>query len=127
MKQVLLYIHGKGGNAQEAGRYRPLCPAYEVVGVDYQGELPWQVGGQLRAAYEQAYRQGARVTILANSIGAYFAMDALQQCPLERALFVSPILDMEQLILDMMGWAGVPEETLREQGEIPTNFGETLS
>ena len=34
---------------------------------------------------------------------------------------------MEQLILDMMGWAGVPEETLHEQGEIPTNFGETLS
>ena len=44
MKQVLLYIHGKGGNAREASRYRPLCPAYEVVGVDYQGELPWQVG-----------------------------------------------------------------------------------
>lgn len=127
MKQVLLYIHGKGGNAQEASRYRPLCPAYEVVGVDYQGELPWQVGSQLRAAYEQARRQGALVTLLANSIGAYFAMDALQQCPLERALFVSPILDMEQLILDMMGWASVPEETLREQGEIPTNFGETLT
>lgn len=29
MKQVLLYIHGKGGNAREASRYRPLCPAYE--------------------------------------------------------------------------------------------------
>ena len=50
MKQVLLYIHGKGGNAQEAGRYRPLCPAYEVVAVDYQGELPWPVGGPRRAA-----------------------------------------------------------------------------
>ena len=127
MKQVLLYIHGKGGNAQEAGRYRPLCPAYEVVGVDYQGELPWQVGGQLRAAYEQARRQGALVTVLANSIGAYFAMDALQQCPLERALFVSPILDMEQLILDQMRWAGVSEEALRERGEISTGLGEPLS
>ena len=103
MKKVLLYIHGKGGSAQEAERYRPLCPAYDVVGVDYQGQLPWEVGGQLRAAWEQARRQGAQVTLLANSIGAYFAMDALQQCPLEKALFISPILDMEQLILDMMG------------------------
>lgn len=36
----------------------------------------------------------------------------------ERALLVSPILDMEGLILTMMGWAGVTEEQLREQGEI---------
>ena len=53
MKQVLLYIHGKGGNAREASRYRPLCPAYEVVGVDYQGELPWQVGSQLRHVFHR--------------------------------------------------------------------------
>ena len=45
----------------------------------------------------------------------------------DRALFVSPVLDMERLILDMMAWAGVSEQTLREQGEIPTDFGETLS
>ena len=45
----------------------------------------------------------------------------------DRALFVSPVLDMERLILDMMGWAGVSEQELREQGEIPTDFGETLS
>lgn len=45
----------------------------------------------------------------------------------ERALFISPVLDMERLILDMMGWARVSEEALREQGEVPTAFGETLS
>lgn len=127
MKKVLLYIHGKGGSAQEAERYRPLCPAYDVVGVDYQGQLPWEVGGQLRAAWEQARRQGAQVTLLANSIGAYFAMDALQQCPLEKALFISPILDMERLVLDQMRWAGVSEEALRERGEISTGLGESLS
>ena len=60
-------------------------------------------------------------------IGAYFAMDALQGCPLAKALFISPVLDMERLILDMMGWAGVSEAELREKGEIPTSFGETLS
>ena len=45
----------------------------------------------------------------------------------DRALLVSPILDMENLILTMMGWAGVTEEQLQRQGEIPTDFGQTLS
>ena len=40
---------------------------------------------------------------------------------------MSPVLDMERLILDMMGRVGVSEQTLRERGEIPTDFGETLS
>ena len=44
-----------------------------------------------------------------------------------RALLVSPILDMEGLILTMMGWAGVTEEELRDRGEIETSFGQTLS
>lgn len=45
----------------------------------------------------------------------------------DRALLVSPILNMERLILDMMRWAGVTEAQLREQREIPTTFGQTLS
>ena len=30
-------------------------------------------------------------------------------------------------MLDMMSWANVSEKDLREKGEIPTDFGETLS
>ena len=127
MKHTVLYIHGKGGSAREAERYRALCPEYQVVGVDDQGELPWEVRGQLQAACAKARRQSEHVIVLANSIGAYFAMDALQGCPLAKALFISPVLDMERLILDMMGWAGVSEAELQERGEIPTAFGETLS
>ena len=64
---------------------------------------------------------------LAYSIGAYFSMLAFQHEHICKALFVSPIVDMEQLILDMMVWAGVTEEVLHAQGEIPTNFGQMLS
>ena len=46
---------------------------------------------------------------------------------MEKAFFISPIVDMEKLILDMMCWANVTEEELRERKEIPTEFGETLS
>ena len=34
---------------------------------------------------------------------------------------------METFISDMMKWANVTEEQLRQEKEIPTSFGETLS
>lgn len=46
---------------------------------------------------------------------------------MQKALFISPVLDMEKLIQTMMGWAQVTEQELCEREEIPTNFGETLS
>ena len=54
-------------------------------------------------------------------------MLALQTEKIGKALFVSPIVDMENLIENMMQWANVTEEELQSQGEIATNFGETLS
>ena len=127
MKRAILYVHGKGGNAGEADRLRAICPGFAVLGVDYRGELPWEAAPQIAAAYDEARRQYDHIVLLANSIGAYFAMLALQGRAPDRALFVSPVLDMEWLILDMMGRAEVSEQTLRERGEIPTDFGETLS
>lgn len=127
MKRGILYVHGKGGSAAEADRFRAVCPGFDVLGTDCQGEFPWEAASQIAVAYDEARRQYDRIVILANSIGAYFSMLALQDRELDKALFVSPVLDMERLILDMMGWAGVSEEMLREKGEIPTAFGETLS
>ena len=42
-------------------------------------------------------------------------------------IHISPVVDMEKLILALMQQAGVTEEQLRAAGEIPTDFGETLS
>lgn len=46
---------------------------------------------------------------------------------IDKALFISPIVDMEKVILDMMRWADITEEKLREKQLITTGFGETLS
>lgn len=67
------------------------------------------------------------VSVIANSIGAFFTMYALQNCKIEKALFISPILDMERLIYDMMSLASVTEQELFEKKEISTYFGENLS
>ena len=42
-------------------------------------------------------------------------------------MLISPIVDMERLVIDMMTWANVSEEELSIKKEIETPFGETLS
>ena len=61
------------------------------------------------------------------SIGAWLAMQALQGDAPEQTLLVSPVVDMEALITNMMQCAHVTEEQLQRAGEIPTDLGETLS
>ena len=46
---------------------------------------------------------------------------------LRKAYFISPIVDMEKLITDMMQWANITEAELKHKGTIHTAFGEDLS
>ena len=127
MKNIVIYVHGKGGSAQEAEHYGTLFPDAEVVGFDYRAQTPWEAKEEfLRFFAGQRERCGSLV-LVANSIGAYFSMCALAETLIDRAYFISPIVDMEKLICKMMAWAGVTEQELAEKSEIPTEFGETLS
>lgn len=127
MKEALIYVHVKGGSADEAGHYAPLFPQGDVLGFDYRAQTPWEAREEFRAYFDARRREYDRVTLLANSIGAFFSMSALTPAQIDRALLISPVVNMERLIADMMGWAGVAEDELRRRGEIPTDFGETLS
>ena len=111
----------------EAELYKSNCPGFDMVGVDYREYLPWLVQEQIESSYRQLRKAYETLYIIANSIGAYFAMHTLKNHLIERALFISPILNMERLILDMMKWAAITEDELEEKGEITTESGETLS
>ncbi len=127
LKKVILYIHGKGGSHLEAEQYKKNCSGFDMIGIDYNDYFPWIVQNQIQVAYDNAYKRYNYIYVVANSIGSYFAMHTLQTCNIEKALFISPVLDMERLILDMMSWANVSEMDLHEKREISTDFGETLS
>ena len=127
MKKVILYIHGRGGSHLEAEQYKKNCSGFDMIGIEYNDYLPWIVQNQIQSVYDKACERYDCIYLIANSIGAYFVMHTLQDCDIAKALFISPVLDMERLILDMMSWANVSEKDLREKGEIPTDFGETLS
>lgn len=126
-RKAVIYIHGKGGNAAEAEHYRSLFPECDVIGLDYKAQIPWEAVEEFPKLFDAACEKYDSVVLVANSIGAYFAMNALWDKPIETAYFISPVVDMPQLIADMMSWANVTEDELREKGEIETAFGETLS
>ncbi|MDO4555282.1 MAG: alpha/beta hydrolase [Lachnospiraceae bacterium] len=134
-----LFIHGQDGSKEEAAAFAQIAVpiGYQVLGIDLpqhgqrvamtSGFDPWTVVPELQEVLAERKAYWKKISLRANSIGAYFSMLALGGASLEKALFVSPIVHMEQLILDMMGWAGVTKEELQTKGEIPTNFGQTLS
>lgn len=124
---VVLYVHGKGGSAAQAEHYRPLFAPAEVVGFDYRSAAPWDAASEFSstaAALKSAYRQ---TVLVAESIGAYFSLSAGISRFFDLAFFISPIVDLERLIMDMMLWAGVTEPELEEKKVVKTGFGEDLS
>ena len=125
MKPLVIYVHGKGGNADEALHYKSLFPEADVLGFDYKAETPWDAKKEFPVYFDSVAAGYGEVILIANSIGAFFSMNALADKPVKQAYFISPIVNMEKLICDMMTWTGVSEEELREKKSVPTSFGET--
>ena len=125
--QIVVYVHGKGGSAEEAKHYIPLFPDCSVIGFDYHAQTPWDAKEEFPRFFAAQRKRCDRLTLVANSIGAFFSMSSLDETLIDQAYFISPVVDMEQLILNMMQWAHVTEPELAEKQEIPTDFGETLS
>lgn len=127
MKKAVIYIHGKGGSPQEAEHYKTIFTDCDIFGFDYSSQFPWDANAEYSAYFDDLSKEYNAVTIVANSIGAYFTMNAWSDRIIEKAYFISPIVDMEKLISNMMLWANVTLSELQEKKEIKTAFGETLS
>lgn len=125
--KIVVYIHGKGGNSGEATHYKSLFSKCDVIGLDYTAQFPWEAKEEFPLLFNSICKNYKSVEIVANSIGAYFAMNALSEKQIKKAYFISPIVNMERLITDMIHWADVTESELKEKKEIQTTFGETLS
>lgn len=127
MKDLMLYIHGMNGSAGESEHYRPLFPNCEIIGLDYKTFTPWETGKEIRDAVESLRPGFDNIDLVANSIGAFFSMHAGIDTMIRRAYFISPVVDMEKLILTMMSLANVTEKELKEKGSVLTASGEELS
>jgi len=137
--KVYLYIHGQAGCKEEAEAFAHIAChyAWQVLSIDLpeHGERkretdsfdPWHVVPELLSVMEYIKGRWTHISLFANSIGAWFGMLSFEHEPLEKSLFVSPILDMNHLISDMMLRANVSETELERERRIPTSSGQTLS
>ena len=127
MSTLVVYVHGKDGLVQEADHFKELFPECEVVGFDYMAENPWEAVPEFSTYFARLFPQYDSIILIANSLGAYFSMQSGIAPMIRKAYFISPVVDMEKLIQNMMEWNNVTEEELREQGTIPNQYGDDLS
>lgn len=127
MKRLVIYVHGKGGSAEESVHYQPIFAESDVIGFDYKSQNPWEAKNEFSYFYDLYSKGYDSVILIANSIGAFLSINALSDKRIEKAYFISPIVNMEKLIADMMIWSNVTEDELKSKKEIQTDFGETLS
>lgn len=112
---LVIYVHRKGGNAGESEHYKKLFAGCDVAGFDYKSETPWDFKDEFLNWAKEKFGAYKSVILVANSIGAYFSMNAISQINAEtddskneitakigRAFFISPIVSMEKLICNMM-------------------------
>lgn len=66
------------------------------------------------------------ISLFACSMGAYFSLLAYKNDPLRKALFLSPVVNMEKVIENMMLWFNVTPERLQKEMTIETPIGQKL-
>ncbi len=137
--KVYIFVHGKMSQKEEAESFATIADrkGYQVISFDLpeHGERKAEdyrctvqnAVHDLRVISDFVTGQWRHLSLFGNSLGAYFSLVAYRELKFTKCLFLSPILDMENLIRSMMKWFNVTEELLRERQEIPTSTGETLS
>ena len=139
-ERLYLAVHGdmshKEDKVIELLAEEAVLKGYQVLSFDLpehgdrkQERTPCKVTfcmADLARVMEYARQSWRRYSVFACSIGAYFTLMTYQDEPLDKALFLSPVVDMRRLIETMMQWFSVTPEMLRESGEIVTPIGKTL-
>lgn len=74
----------------------------------------------LRMIMQYTGQNWQRIGVFACSMGAYFVLQACQGINLEQGLFLSPVVNMERIIRNMMRTFNIPPERLQEERVITT-------
>ncbi|WP_410509726.1 alpha/beta hydrolase [Methanosarcina hadiensis] len=139
-EKLLIEVHGNLSNkedtvismmAQKAVEkgYRALSfdlPMHgERMGEEYAC-IPENCVSDLTAVYEYARSLASDIHLFACSMGAYFSLLAYHDLNIKQSLFLSPIVNMERIISNMMESFHVSEERLKEEHKIRLPIGQVL-
>ncbi|MBC3900658.1 alpha/beta hydrolase [Acetobacterium malicum] len=80
----------------------------------------------LAAIMECAKTKWDEISLFACSMGAYFSLLAYKDDDLSQCLFLSPVVDMERIINNMMSWFSISAAQLQAEKEVATPIGQVL-
>lgn len=137
--KLYIFIHGQGGQKEDAFLFAELASNhnYQVLSIDLpeHGErksestkfTPWDIVPELLEVFSYAQVYWKDISILANSIGAWFSLLAFKNEHIKNCIFISPLLDMAPIIKNMMQFDKISEKELYDKKFITTSFGQELS
>jgi pimeloyl-ACP methyl ester carboxylesterase len=135
---VYIAVHGKMSDKYEAEGLagKAALKGFQTISFDLpeHGDrkdenypcMVWNAVHDLEAIGDYVFPKWNTVRLYGSSLGAYFSLLAYKEAPIEKCIFLSPVLDMERLIRNMMAAANVSEQDLKQKHEIRTPMGETL-
>ena len=80
----------------------------------------------LQVIYSYAKTMSAEISLFACSIGAYFSLLAFHSLTIRKSLFLSPVVNMERVIKNMMTTFEISEQRLENEIKIPLPIGKIL-
>lgn len=81
----------------------------------------------LQAVYSYAKTVRPLITLFACSIGAYFSLQAFHEYTIRKSLFLSPAVNMQRVIENMMSGFNITREKLKAESQIELPIGKTLN
>lgn len=138
--KLLIEVHGNLSNKEDTVismmAQKAVAEGYQALSFDLpmHGErvcedyecIPENCVSDLRAVYKYAKSIASEISLFACSIGAYFSLLAYHDFDIKQSLFLSPIVNMERIIFNMMDGFKVSEERLKAEKKIQLPIGQTL-
>ena len=81
VKNAVIYIHGKYGTAEEAEYYKKFFKEADVIAFEYTSDYPWNFKKEFSTFFDDICTKYKKISIIANSIGAYLSMNAQVEQP----------------------------------------------
>lgn len=139
-EKVILAVHGNMSNKEdvpiEMFARHAIDNGYQVLSFDLpehgerKGEsTPCKVQycvKDLETIMRYIKSRWKHIRLFANSIGVYFSLITFKSEMIEKAWFLSPVVDMQRVIENMMMWFDISEERLNQEKTIDTPIGQTL-
>lgn len=138
--KLLIEVHGNLSNKEDTVismmAERAVQHGYQALSFDLpkHGEHanepyecnPWNCISDLTAVFEFTRSLSANTSLFACSMGTYFSLLAYPNCGIKQSLFLSPVVNMERIIQNMMTGFQVSEERLKKERQILLPIGQTL-